>query len=106
MHVKHSLIKCILITMNTLGTVLHVNIEPYNMSSAPQVELCRSFGAHVEVTGADIIESKKHAMTQAKQKGLMYVNGYDHPHILAGQGTMGLEIVEQVRHPGFILLVL
>ena len=26
----------------------------------------------------------------------MYVNGYDHPHILAGQGTMGLEIMEQV----------
>ena len=26
----------------------------------------------------------------------MYVNGYDHPNILAGQGTMGLEIMEQV----------
>ena len=26
----------------------------------------------------------------------MYVNGYDHPNILAGQGTMGLEILDQV----------
>merc|ERR1719266_2640462 len=29
-------------------------------------------------------------------KDLMYVNGYDHPNILAGQGTMGLEILTQV----------
>ena len=28
--------------------------------------------------------------------GMMYVNGYDHPNILAGQGTMGLEILDQV----------
>ena len=26
----------------------------------------------------------------------MYVNGYDHPNILSGAGTMGLEIIEQV----------
>ena len=35
-------------------------------------------------------------MRLAKEKGLTYINGYDHPHIIAGQGTMGLEIVEQV----------
>ena len=27
---------------------------------------------------------------------MQYVNGYDHPNILAGQGTMGLEILDQV----------
>ncbi len=36
-------------------------------------------------------------MRLAKEKGLTYINGYDHPHIIAGQGTMGLEIVEQVE---------
>ena len=36
-------------------------------------------------------------MRLAKEKSLTYINGYDHPHIIAGQGTMGLEIVEQVN---------
>ena len=35
-------------------------------------------------------------MKLARTQGFYYVNGYDHPHILAGQGTMGLEICEQV----------
>ena len=33
-----------------------------------------------------------------KCPGMMYVNGYDHPNILAGQGTMGLEILDQVLY--------
>ena len=48
------------------------------------------------VAGSDIGESKSIAMRLARDKGQLYVNGYDHPHILAGQGTVGLEIVEQV----------
>lgn len=35
-------------------------------------------------------------MRMAKEKKLTYVNGYDHPYILAGQGTCGLEMLEQV----------
>lgn len=35
-------------------------------------------------------------MRMANEKKLTYVNGYDHPLILAGQGTCGLEMMEQV----------
>jgi threonine dehydratase len=31
-----------------------------------------------------------------EERGLTYINGFDHPHIIAGAGTMGLEILEQV----------
>lgn len=41
-------------------------------------------------------EAKQVAFKLSKEKGLTYINGYDHPHIIAGQGTLGLEIVEQV----------
>ncbi|XP_064607381.1 L-threonine ammonia-lyase-like isoform X2 [Liolophura sinensis] len=61
-----------------------------------KVQSCKQFGATVIIQGADIGESKQYAMTLASERGLTYINGYDHPHILAGQGTMGLEIVEQV----------
>lgn len=36
-------------------------------------------------------------MRLAKERGYIYINGYDHPHIMAGQGTLGLEIIEQVE---------
>lgn len=49
-------------------------------------------------------ESKKHAMALAKKKEMMYVNGYDHPHIIAGQGTIGLEICEQVHDADVVVV--
>ncbi len=61
-----------------------------------KVENCKKFGANVIIFGADIGESRDKALEIGKEQGLMYINGYDHPNILAGQGTMGLEILEQV----------
>jgi threonine dehydratase len=46
--------------------------------------------------GKDLVEAKAHGHKIAKEKGLAYIDGYDDPTIIAGQGTMGLEIVEQV----------
>ncbi|GAB6024813.1 hypothetical protein CHUAL_009933 [Chamberlinius hualienensis] len=61
-----------------------------------KVQLCKTYGANVIVRGKDIGECKEMAMKMTVETGMTYINGYDHPHILAGQGTMGLEIVEQV----------
>jgi threonine dehydratase len=49
-----------------------------------QVENCKRYGAQVVIHGADLGESKQHALRLAKKFGFMYINGYDHPHILAG----------------------
>lgn len=40
--------------------------------------------------------AKKIAMEISRDKGMPYINGYDHPHIMAGQGTIGLEIIDQI----------
>lgn len=48
--------------------------------------------------GSDMGEAKKIALKMAHETGQTYINGYDHPHIMAGQGTIGLEIVEQVSN--------
>eukprot|EP00057_Strongylocentrotus_purpuratus_P007652 XP_011662126.1 PREDICTED: threo-3-hydroxyaspartate ammonia-lyase [Strongylocentrotus purpuratus] len=61
-----------------------------------KVNRCKQHGATILIKGEDIGESKKLAMYLAKKRGYFYVNGYDHPHIISGQGTMGLEILEQV----------
>lgn len=51
----------------------------------------------VKLQGSDMGQAKKIALRMAHETGLTYINGYDHPHIMSGQGTIGLEIVEQVN---------
>ncbi|XP_029046705.2 L-threonine ammonia-lyase [Osmia bicornis bicornis] len=63
-----------------------------------KIAACRQYGANVIVEGLDMGEAKRIALRYAKEKGLTYINGYDHPDIMAGQGTLGLEIVEQVSN--------
>ncbi|GFN77273.1 L-threonine ammonia-lyase-like [Plakobranchus ocellatus] len=82
------------------GRLLNVPVTVVMPLSAPmmKVEACKQQGSTVVVTGLDFGEAKRYAMALGKKRGLLYVNGYDHPHIVAGQGTMGLEIIEQVPH--------
>jgi len=60
-----------------------------------KVSNCENLGATVVLQGKDFGEARAHALEIAKEKGLAYIDGYDDPAIIAGQGTMGLEIVEQ-----------
>ncbi|XP_026494244.1 L-threonine ammonia-lyase-like [Vanessa tameamea] len=77
--------------LNIPVTVVMPNVAPIM-----KIENCRSYGANVIIHGHDMKEAKYYAMMLAKEKGLVYINGYDHPHIMAGQGTVALEILEQV----------
>ena len=61
-----------------------------------KVSNCQKLGATVVMHGNDFGEAKSRAHEIAEEKGLAYIDGYDHPAIIAGQGTMGMEIVEQV----------
>lgn len=61
-----------------------------------KVTNCRRFGAEVVLHGADIGEAKARADVLAGERRLTYINGYDDPAIIAGQGTLGVEIVAQV----------
>ena len=61
-----------------------------------KIQACRDIGAEVVVQGEHIGEARDAAVKVAAEKGLTYINGYDHPNIIAGAGTMGLEILEQV----------
>jgi threonine dehydratase len=55
------------------------------------------------LTYADAGEAKDHALSSPEYTGQQYINGYDDPAIIAGAGTCGLEIVEQV--PDVLVLV-
>jgi len=57
---------------------------------------CRKLGATVVLEGANIGESRKRADSLAAENGHTYINGFDDDAIIAGQGTIGLEIARQV----------
>lgn len=60
-----------------------------------KVQNCRELNADVRVEGAHIGEAKEIAMKIGEESGLTYINGYDHPAVIAGAGTLGVEILEQ-----------
>jgi threonine dehydratase len=57
---------------------------------------CRQMGANVILHGNNYEEARQHAVQLGQTEGLTLIHGFDDPAVIAGQGTMGLEIVEQV----------
>lgn len=62
----------------------------------PKVEATRSYGAQVSFFGHSIDVALQEALRFAEKTGAVLVHPFDHPDIVAGQGTVGLEILEQV----------
>lgn len=81
------------------GKLLGIPITVVMPEYAPLIKIttCQRLGAHVMVHGADFIAARAQADALAAAHGYTYIHGFDHPDIIAGQGTMGLEILEQVR---------
>ncbi len=65
---------------------------------APLIKVANSrrLGATVVLEGDDLAEARTHAYALAAERGLAWVHGYDDATIIAGQGTIALEILEQV----------
>jgi threonine dehydratase len=60
-----------------------------------KVTNCRHFGADVVLHGADLTEARAHAAMLAEREGLTFIHPFDNPDVIAGQGTIALEILEQ-----------
>ena len=61
----------------------------------PKVEATRAYGADVRFSGATIDEALLEAKAYADTRGAAFIHPFDHADIVAGQGTVGLEILEQ-----------
>ena len=71
-----------------------------------KVEATRGFGARIELVGDTLDEARAHAMLLAETEGLILIHPYDDAAIIAGQGTIGLEMLaEQPRLDALVLSV-
>src|SRR3954471_22238672 len=80
------------------GQELGIGVTVVMPKWAPLIKVtnCRGFRANVVVHGDSFDEAKAHARQLMEQQRLVYVHGFDDADIIAGQGTMGLEILEDV----------
>ena len=70
----------------------------------PKVEATRAYGAEVILHGASVEDALEEALLFAARTGAVFIHPFDHPDIVAGQGTLGLEIIEQCPQVRTILV--
>ena len=78
-------------------------VMPENTPLA-KVEATRGYGAHVVLHGTVFDEALEEALRLEKEKKLLYVPPFDDPLVMAGQGTVGLEIVEDLPDVDTVLV--
>jgi threonine dehydratase len=66
---------------------------------AIKVDAVRNWGARVVLHGDAFEEAAARAQELVDKQGLVYVHPFDDPDVIAGQGTVGMEIVRQHQEP-------
>jgi threonine dehydratase len=85
-----------------LGTAATVYM-PVN-AALPKVAATRGYGAQVRLGGDVVEESLAAARAFAHDTGAVFIHPFDHPDVLAGQGTVGLEVLEQLPDVATVLV--
>jgi threonine dehydratase len=80
------------------GRLLGIPVTVVMPESAPLIKIatCERPGARVLIRGGDFSSARAAADELADRESLTYVHGFDDPDIIAGQGTLGLELLQQV----------
>ena len=63
-----------------------------------KVDAVRGFGGEVLLHGANFDEAKAKAIELSQQQGMTFVPPFDHPTVIAGQGTLAMELLQQDAH--------
>jgi threonine dehydratase len=69
-----------------------------------KVDAARNYGARVEFTGADFHEALAAALAYADECGATFVHPFEDERVIAGQGTIGLELLEQLPEVETVLV--
>ncbi len=77
-----------------------------NLVPANKVQAIRDLGAEVCIVGQSQDDAQREAERIAQEQGATFLPPFDHPAIIAGQGTLGLEILEQLPEVAQVLVPL
>ena len=65
-------------------------------TSSTKIDAIRQYGGEVRFFGTDGLDTEEHARTFAARHGMTYISPYNDAQVIAGQGTCGVEITEQL----------
>jgi threonine dehydratase len=85
-----------------LGT--HATVVMPARAPLPKVQATRGYGADVILHGDSVEDALDEALRVAERTGAVFIHPYDHPDIVAGQGTLGFEIIEQCPQARTVLV--
>ena len=69
-----------------------------------KIDGVKSWGGKVVLQGDTYDEASAYAQALVKEQGMTYVHPYDDPEVIAGQGTIAMEILRQVNHVDYIFV--
>jgi threonine dehydratase len=69
-----------------------------------KVDACMNYGAELQLEGERLETALASAQRYAQETGATFVHPYEHPVVIAGQGTIGLELAEQVTAAETVLV--
>lgn len=73
-------------------------------AALPKVAATKAYGADVHLHGLVIEETLAEAQAFARETGAVFIHPFDHPDVIAGQGTVGLEILDQLPEVATVLV--
>ena len=85
---------------------LGIHARIYVPLDAPmaKIEACRNYGAETEMSGAYFEDALTAAVADAEETGATFIHPYEDALVIAGQGTIGLELVEQAPDMQTVLI--
>lgn len=78
-------------------------VMPQNTPSI-KVDAVRGFGGEVLLHGANFDEAKAKAIELSKSKHMTFIPPFDHPLVIAGQGTLAMEMLQQVADLDYVFV--
>ena len=88
-------------TLNINGTIF----VPEDTSTA-KVAAISNYGVDTRFWSTDCLETEMHARSYAEQNDMLYLSPYNNLHVVAGQGTIGVELCQQLKHIDVVLAAL
>lgn len=73
-------------------------------AALPKLAATREYGAEVRLVGTSVDEALAAALAESERTGAVLIHPYDHRDVVAGQGTVALEVLEQVPDVATILV--
>jgi threonine dehydratase len=70
----------------------------------PKIKATEDYGAEVRLVGFSLADAVEAAVEHSEATGAYFIHPYDDPLIVAGQGTLGLEILEQMPEVGSVVI--